>query len=213
MKVAIVGTGNMGGAIGVALAQAGHEIRFSDVRTAGAAERLAERTGAIATTPESAVDVADAVIIAVPPVALAQVVSVCGGLSGSTVLSVSSQLTLDPSGQQVGLPCGSARSVAEELARLAPRAAVVQTFTCTFAELIQQRGANPSEVTPTMPVVADDDHALSVASQLVADAGFEPIALRGLRFARATETLATAFAQFAVVAGIAPKVGFRVLEG
>ncbi len=66
MKVAIIGTGNVGRALGGSLARAGHEITFAG-RDATKTEQVAiELGGTAATTAAAAVRDVEAIVLAVP---------------------------------------------------------------------------------------------------------------------------------------------------
>ena len=68
MRIAILGSGLLGGKLGTLFARAGHHVVFTYARTPGKLARLARRAGAHAHagTPAEAVRDADVVLIAVP---------------------------------------------------------------------------------------------------------------------------------------------------
>ena len=66
MKVAIIGTGNVGSALGGSFARAGHDVAFA-ARDTGKARAVASQVGATATeTASEAARLADVVVLAVP---------------------------------------------------------------------------------------------------------------------------------------------------
>jgi predicted dinucleotide-binding enzyme len=65
IKVAVIGTGNIGGTLGRAFARAGHDVSFGTRRPAEAAQ-VAGDTGAAVTAVADALASADVVLLAVP---------------------------------------------------------------------------------------------------------------------------------------------------
>ena len=99
MKVAIIGTGNVGSAIGGTLARAGHDVVFA-ARDQDEVQHVAESVGAqSATSPAAAVKAADVAILAVPWGAIDAVTNEIRDASDDTVVvDVTNPLTSDYSG-------------------------------------------------------------------------------------------------------------------
>ncbi|TPG34141.1 NADPH-dependent F420 reductase [Mycolicibacterium hodleri] len=206
MRIAVIGAGNMGRALAGSLVRAGHEVSIAFGRDEAKIAAAAQETAAQLAAPDVAVAAAEIVLLTVPPEAIDAALAATGSLAGLIVVSVSSGLTLDPTGGQVGLPTHRTASVAEEVAAKAEGARVVQSFTLAFAELIAAGGDGQA----VLPVAGDDAVAVAKVSKLVKDIGFIPLPCGGLRSARALESLATAFAQFGVVANVAPMAGMAL---
>jgi hypothetical protein len=87
--VGILGSGLMGGKLGTVLARAGHEVIFSYARSKEKLKRLARAAGpnARAGTPAEAARDADALVLAVRWLQVADVLHQAGDLSGKVVLS------------------------------------------------------------------------------------------------------------------------------
>ncbi len=98
MKIAIIGAGNMGGAIarGIAAKCPGAELTVSNPSTPKL-EALQTEYPAIRTTTDNAFAAAgaDIVVLAVKPWLMAGVISNLGDLSGKTVISVAGGISLD----------------------------------------------------------------------------------------------------------------------
>lgn len=206
MRLAVIGAGNMGRALAGSFVRAGHQVSIAFGRDGGKLADAAREAGARLSAPHVAVADADVVLLTLPPEAIDPALAATGSLAGKVVVSVSSGLRLDPAGQQVGIATAATESVAEMVASKAQGAFVVQSFTLAFAELIAAGGGGA-----VLPVAGDDDAAVATVSGLVADIGFTPLRCGGLQSARSLETLATAFAQFAVVAKIAPLTGMALV--
>ena len=115
MRVAVVGAGHMGAALGRAWARHGHEVTFSYARDRAKLDRLAHDAGAGArsSTPAEAVNGADAVLVAVPWHRLDDALAQAGPLDGRLVLSCSLPMLADDSALALGHTTSGAEALAE----------------------------------------------------------------------------------------------------
>src|SRR5262245_4314382 len=97
MRVAILGSGLMGGKLGTILARAGHEVIFTYARSEEKLRRLARRARgkARAGTVRDAVRDADVVLLAVRWSRIGDVLRQAGNLAGKVVLSCSLPMNRD----------------------------------------------------------------------------------------------------------------------
>jgi NADPH-dependent F420 reductase len=185
MKVAIIGTGNVGSALGGTFARAGHGVTFA-ARDENKAREVAEQVGAsTAATPAEAARDADVVVLAVPFGSLDEVADSLGSSAeGKPVVDVSNPLTPDYS----GLATEGGPSAAERLAERLPSARVVKAFNTVFGAI----QANPSAHGQPADVLlaSDDDDARATVAELAASSGFRPVAAGPLNAARQMEALA-----------------------
>jgi 8-hydroxy-5-deazaflavin:NADPH oxidoreductase len=181
VKVAIIGAGNVGKALGGAIARAGHDVAIT-ARTPENAESAAQEIGARATTNEDAVRDADAVVLAVwYRSAIDEVVPALGSqLAGKTVIDVTNPVKPDFSGLAV-----EATSAAEELQARLPDARVVKAFNTLFASVQSQPRGDVDAF-----IAGDDEEGKRVASELISSIGFTPLDLGPLREARTLEQMA-----------------------
>ena len=185
MKVAIIGTGNVGKALGGSGARAGHELTFAG-RDIDKARQIASGIGAsaAATAAEAARD-ADIIILAVPYAALSDVASdFAGAADGKVVIDVTNPLTPDYS----GLATEGGPSAAEELAGLLAKAHVAKAFNTLFGALQAEPGALGHEIDALF--ATDDDAARTKVTALISSLGFRPIDAGSLNAARQMEALA-----------------------
>jgi predicted dinucleotide-binding enzyme len=114
MKIGIVGSGLMGGKLGVLFAHAGHAVTFSYARSTRKLEGLARRAGngATAGTVADAVREADAVLLAVHWSRVDDVLSQAGDLSGKTIVTCCVPLNAANSELMVGLTDSGAEQIA-----------------------------------------------------------------------------------------------------
>jgi predicted dinucleotide-binding enzyme len=155
--VAMIGTGNVGAALGRRFAEHGHKIFYGSRDPAAADVReLVAITGhgAVAVTQREAAAQADIVVLAVPWTAVEDVVRALPDLSGKIVV--------DPTNPRVTASDGFADypiedSNAERIARLAPGAQVVKAFsTLGFETMLDPKVA---EGPVTVPIVGADRRA------------------------------------------------------
>src|SRR5438093_1478221 len=100
MKVAIIGSGNMGSALASQFVKAGHKVSIISKDPAHAAA-LAQKVSAQTATASPATD-ADVVIIATPYAEAVNALRALGDLRGKTVIDITNPLTADYTALTVG---------------------------------------------------------------------------------------------------------------
>jgi NADPH-dependent F420 reductase len=186
--VAMIGTGNVGAALGRRFAEHGHKIVYGSRDPAAADVReLVAVTGhgAVAVTQAQAAGQADIVVLAVPWTAAEDVVRSLPDLSGKIIV--------DPTNPRVTASDGFADypplegSNAERIARLAPGAQVVKAFsTLGFETMLDPKVAGGPV---TVPIVGDDRAAKERVAVLAREIGLEAVDVGPLRHARIIEGL------------------------
>lgn len=184
MKVAIIGAGNVGKALGGSLSRAGHDVTFS-ANTHESATAAAEQVGAkSAASTAVASQGADVVIIAVPYAAADAVASdLAPHVAGTVVIDATNPIKADYSGLATN---GS--SAAEELQRRLPDAKVIKAFNTVFAS--NQAGAGDGDEPIDGYIAGDDVEAKATATTLVEDIGLRPLDVGPLSSARYLEGMA-----------------------
>jgi 8-hydroxy-5-deazaflavin:NADPH oxidoreductase len=210
MKLAIIGAGNVGGALGEGWARAGHEITFgvpnpSDAKHQAAA---AGAGGARVASVAEAIDGAEAIVLAVPWPAVGDAVAACGDLTGRVVIEAVNPLVPGPDGLELAV--GFDTSAAEHIAALAKGAKVVKTMNqIGFAVMAHVAGyAAP----PVMFAAGDDAEAKKLALGLVAELGFEARDAGPLKMARLLEPLAMLWVSQVMGQGAEPTRAFAFLK-
>ena len=104
MRIGILGSGNMGAALGHLFATAGHDVTFSYSRDPAKLERLARQNGphARAGTPSDAVQGANAVLLAVHWIRVPQVLRAAGSLRGKILIDCTLPMTASDERLAVG---------------------------------------------------------------------------------------------------------------
>ncbi len=186
--VALIGTGNVGSALGRRFAEQGHTVVYGSRDPAAAdVAALVRETGhgSQALPPAQAAARSRVVVLAVPWTATEDVVRGLGDLSGKIVV--------DPTNPRVMATDGFADypplpdSNAERIARLAPGAQVVKAFSTLGAETMLDPRVADGPV--TIPIVGDDRAAKAVVATLAREIGLEAIDVGPLRHARIIEGL------------------------
>jgi NADPH-dependent F420 reductase len=209
MKLGIIGAGNVGGALGTRLAQAGHAVIFSakDSKSPKMSDLLA-RAGhnACAASAEEAVSASDMILLATPWEVTQEIVESIKGWEGKIIIDATNPLA--PA--LAGLSVGTTTSAAEMIAKWAPRAKVVKAFNTVGANVM----ANP--VFPDHKVAlfycGDDKGAKQQVHALAAQLGFDPLDAGPLTQARVLEPFAMLWISLAYLAGYGRDIAFQFLR-
>jgi predicted dinucleotide-binding enzyme len=188
-RIAVIGTGNVGAALGPEFAALGHTIVYGSRTPAEQdVQDLVARTGngATATTQAEAVKGADIVVLAVPGALAVDITRSLGDLSGKIILDPTNVVDRNtPDGYaNHGVPGGSN---AELIQAAAPNAKVVKAFnTLNWSKMVDPESSGGPV---SIPIVGDDPAARAAVAELVDGMGLEPIDLGPLRFANTLEEL------------------------
>lgn len=209
MKLAILGTGGVGAALGPKWGAAGHTVAYGTRDPGGAkARQLAAISGfkAAALPPREAVQEADVVVLAVPWPAAKDTIDMLGDLAGRVLIDCTNPLLADLS----GIECGHLTSAAEQIAERAPGAKVVKAFNTASTKVMK----NPKfgEQRATMFFCGDDAEAKAVVRKLIEDVGFEPADAGNLTAARYLEPLAMLYIDLAFKQGWGSDCAFKVMK-
>jgi predicted dinucleotide-binding enzyme len=184
MDIAIIGVGNVGGALAGSAIKAGHRVTLAS-QDPSHAQQVAADTGAQAagSVADAAAD-AELIVLAVPGGAAEDVVRALGDAASGKVVVDST----NPLNESYSDLTTSGTSNAELLQSAAPNAKVVKAFNTIFAS----RHGNPTEDgTPIDAFYAGDDAgAKAQVAELLQSLGFRPIDAGGLRMARTLEEMA-----------------------
>jgi len=177
LKIGIVGSGNVGGALGRVWAKAGHQVMFSS-RNIEHDRELAAKTGpnARAGTPREAAAFGEVVMVSVPYRSLPAVGKDLAGLIGGKVVIDTCNPFVGRDGEIATWARGKGAGLAS--AQLLPGARVVRAFNAIGAARMGTAHEQPGRI--GMPIAGDDADAIALASRLIRDIGFEPVPIGGL---------------------------------
>ena len=209
MKIAVLGTGNVGGTLGRRWAQHGRTVVFGtrDQQSEKVRALLAEAgENASATSVGEAVAEGDVVVLASPWAAAKEIVEAIGDWNGKIIIDCINPLNAEFSGLDLGYDI----SAAERVAAWAPRARVVKAFNTVSARVM----ANPDfdGRKATLFYCGDDEQAKAVVDELAADLGFDPVDAGPLRIARYLEPLAMLYIHLAVFEGWGSNCAFSIMK-
>ena len=212
MKLAIIGAGNVGGALGKSWAEkAGHEVFFG-VRhpTSDKVKALLGniRGKAQAGSAAEAAKAADVIVLATPWTETEAAIRSMGDLNGKIVLDSTNPLGMVDGG--LGLTIGHSISAGEKVQGWAAGASVFKTLNTTgFANMAD---ASFKTGKPVMFVAGDDAANKPKVMKLVGDLGFEMIDAGPLRNARLLEAHAMLWIDLSLNRGLGRDWAFAVLR-
>jgi predicted dinucleotide-binding enzyme len=204
-KIGIIGAGKIGGTLATLWVKAGHEVLISS-RHPDELKPLAQSLGprAHVGTPREAAMFSDVVLISVPYGALPQLGrDLANELAGKIVLD-----TGNPYPERDGEMALDARRKGTGVAsaEFLPGVRLVRAFNAiNYKDLAGQahRAGEPIAI----PLAGDDSRALAVASQLVRDAGFEPVVVGPLSSAKRFDVGTPVYVQLLTATELRARLG------
>lgn len=182
--IAIIGTGDVAGALGPEFAAQGHTIvygsRDPDRRSV---RKLVENTGgnASAATQSDAVVGADIVVLAVPGLLVEEITKSLGDLSDKIIIDPTNPLKRELTKFVHAVDTSNG----EIIQNAAPDAHVVKAFNTLNWKTMIDPGRAGGPV--TIPLVGDSGKAKKKVAELIEGMGLEPIDLGGIENARWVE--------------------------
>lgn len=181
LKIAFIGAGREGGALGRLFAKAGHPVMFSS-RHPETLSDLVNSAGpnAKAGTVEDAVAFGDVIFLVVPYTAVEEI----GKTYGPAIAK--KQLLVDVSnpiarrdGEDLVKQVNDMGGAGLATAKYFPGAKIVRAFNAIGSGKLTQDSAK-SEGKIGVPIAGDDKGAIDLASALITQIGFEPVLIGGL---------------------------------
>ena len=210
MKIGIIGSGNVGGALGSRWAKAGHEVVFGSRHPHGGdMKELLKQAGGksrAATLAETARE-ADVLLLATPWTATQEIVEHLGELNGKIIIDATNPMFPDLS----GLTHGTTTSGGEQVAQWARGAKLVKAFNTVGSNIMTDPSFGGGH-RPAMFYCGDDQHAKDVAKKLIDEIGFEAIDAGAFRQARLLEPMAMLWVSLAFAQGMGREFAFTLLR-
>jgi predicted dinucleotide-binding enzyme len=192
LKIAIIGRGNVGKALGLGLKRSGHEIRYGHTDPKEPVREAAEW--------------GEVIILAVPHTEVKNVATVVGSAAdGKVLIDVTNALD-----QRWDLAVGFTTSAAEELQKLLPKTRVIKAFNTVFAQN-QSTGRLGNEQLSAF-IAGDDSNAKKIVMQLARDIGFNPVDVGPLKSARYLEPMAVLIIGLGYNLKMGTKIGFKLVK-
>ena len=198
MRIAIIGTGNVGGAIAKGLKGKGHQVILG-VRNPSAPDssELAKQTGSSLASPAEAAAKSELIIFALPWAAAEDAIKSLGNLSDKIVIDCMNPLGMVNGA--LGLTIGHTTSAGEMVQSWLPNAKVVKTLNQVGAEMM----ANNSKLSlrPVMFMAGNDEASKISVGQILKDLGFDALDAGDLTKARILEPFAMVWINQALFRG------------
>ncbi|TYC53667.1 hypothetical protein FMN50_14570 [Rhodobacterales bacterium] len=208
--IAIIGTGNVGTALGKGWSRSGHSIVYgaSDTRSKSALAVLESVSGTRVAGVAEAANEAGIVVLAVPFDALSDVINACGDLQGKLVLDATNPLTFHDDSLELAL--GFSTSGGEQVAEMAVGADVFKTLNQVGFAVMSDTSGYASR--PVMFVAGDNDRRKPDVFALVEDLGFEAREAGPMKAARLLEPYASLWIDQALKFGAPTDNAFGMLR-
>jgi predicted dinucleotide-binding enzyme len=181
LKIATIGAGKEGGALGTLLAKTGHPVMFSSRHP----EQLKDLVGAAgpnakAGTVAEAVAFGDVVLLVVPYTAIEEIGREHGkALAQKPLVMDISNPIARRDGEDFVKKINDEGGAGLVAAKMLPGAKIVRAFNAIGAgqlETLAHRQGEPVGV----PIAGDDQKAIALATELIKQIGFEPVLVGGL---------------------------------
>jgi predicted dinucleotide-binding enzyme len=208
-KIGIVGSGHIGGNLGILLAKAGYEIFYSSrhpetlkdlVKTAGPKARAGNVADAIA--------FGDVIILSLPLKALPE-------LDGKTKDALKGKVVIDTSNpypERDGKIAEEARKdpggMGTFVARLLPGARIIRAFNSVWFEDLKKT-VNKKGEKIGIPIAGDDPEGVKTVSELVEEVGLDPVVVGGLNTSKMFDVGTAVYATSAPASEIREKLKLK----
>jgi predicted dinucleotide-binding enzyme len=202
IKVAIIGAGHVGRALGGAWART-HDVTYG---LRNQASPTYADLGSSATTNAAAAADADVVVLCTPWHGTEQALADSGDLTGKVLVDCTNPLTPD----FTALELGHDGSGGERVAAWAPGARVCKAMNQIGAPMMDHPNVAG---TPVMFVCGDDEAAKQTTAALVGELGFDVIDVGELTLARLLEPYGLLWIHLALRRGLGTDFAFGLMKG
>jgi NADPH-dependent F420 reductase len=204
LKIAVLGAGNVGGALGHIWSSKGHKVVFGVPDPRKSRQKI-DANAEIGTNEEAAAG-ADVVVLTVPWPAAHQAIQSAGELNNKILIDCTNPLAADLS----GLVIGRTTSAGEMVASWAAGARVVKAFNTIGA--VNYGNAQFGMQRADGFYCGDDPEAKNVAKRLIEEVGLNPVDVGPLKNARLLEPLAMLWIDLAINQGQGTNHAFKLLR-
>lgn len=204
MKIAIIGTGNVGGALATKWANKGHEIKLGvrDVSSFKGKELLTNPNTEVLTI-ENAVKVSDIILLSTPATATVEVVKSLGDTSGKIIIDVMNIV--------MGRGPQGYKHTTDAILENTKTKDVVKCFNTTGFNNMQN--PNYGDIALDLFVAGDSEKGKQAAIQLAKDAGFaDCYNIGGNDKFELMEQFAWFWINLAMFQGQGREIGFKLLK-
>jgi len=183
--VAVIGTGNVGMALGSEFAGLGNEVIYGSrsPESEKTQDVVAKASAAAAMLPADAAAEADIIVLAVPGMVTETVAKGLGDLSGKLIIDATNPLVF--TGNPPVVSYGVETSLGEIVQAHHPDAFVVKAFnTISWPQMMDPKAESTP---PVVPIAGNDETARARVASYVTAMGLDPLDLGGIENAQWTE--------------------------
>ena len=206
MKIAIIGTGNVGTALGINWNKSNHEIIYGSRNPQDEKHVELEKFAQVLTLSQAAMQ-GDVIVLATPWQGTEEAIHEMGStLNAKIVIDATNPLKLDFS----GLLLYGDTSGGEQIAKWAPTSKVVKALNSAFAKVMEHPEING--VKSMMLIAGDDLSALNTVAELVDDLGFQSQKMNGISTSRLLEMVGLTLITLGYKEGLGNEIGLSILK-
>jgi predicted dinucleotide-binding enzyme len=206
MKIAIIGTGNVGTALGSNWKKSNHEIIYGSRNPQDEKHIELEKFAQVLTLSQAAM-LGDVIVLATPWQSTEEAINEMGiTLDTKIVIDATNPLKPDLS----GLLLYGDNSGGEQIAKWASKSKVVKALNSAFAKVMEHPEING--VKSMMLIAGDDLSALNTVAELVDDLGFQSQKMNGISNSRLLEMVGLTLITLGYKEGLGNEIGFSILK-
>jgi predicted dinucleotide-binding enzyme len=206
MKIAIIGTGNVGTALGINWNKSNHEIIYGSRNPQDEKHVELEKFAQVLTLSQAAM-LGDVIVLATPWQGTEEAIHEMGStLNAKIVIDATNPLKSDLS----GLLLYGDTSGGEQIAKWAPTSKVVKALNSAFAKVMEHPEING--VKSMMLIAGDDVPALNTVAGLVDDLGFQSQKMNGISNSRLLEMVGLTLIKLGYKEGLGNEIGLSILK-
>lgn len=207
MKIAVIGTGRMGKALGRLWSANGHEIMFGSREEAtGLATAQQIGNGTLGGTIEDSAEFCEVALFAFPWYAFTDIERTLGGrLDAKIAIDC-----INPFRSTGSLALGHKWSAGEEVQKVLHRTHVVKAFNHLYYTALEN--ADYAGQAATVFHCSNYDDAKSIVVQLATEMGYDPVDAGPIKNARLLEPLAALWNQLAFMTHQGPETAFKLIR-
>jgi predicted dinucleotide-binding enzyme len=208
-KIGIVGSGHIGGNLGILLAKAGYEIVFSS-RHPDRLKELVTTAGvnARAGTVGEAISVGDVIVLSIPLKAIPE-------LDDATKKALKGKIVIDTSNPYPERDGEIGKEGRKEpggmgvfVSRLLPGARIIRAFNTVYSEDLKKTRNKDGDVIG-IPIAGDDQEGLKAAVELAEKAGLDAVVVGGLSTSKLFDVGTAVYATSASAKEIRKKLNLK----
>jgi NADPH-dependent F420 reductase len=208
MRIAVIGSGSVGTGLARSWSKLSHSVVIGS--RSPESERVVDLVteignGVSAAALGESIAEADVIVLAVPWSAAETSLNVLGDLSDRVLIDAT-----NPFVKGLNLEIGHNDSGGEQIARWAEGAHVVKALNIVDARLLDGQKLDDREI--SIPICGDDKDAKRIASDLIAELGFDVIDAGKLEISRLLEPLCLLMIKMSMKKSLGNEIGFKVLR-